>query len=81
MPNLDGSLSSIHTPDLVWGWDSPVIRKARIDEISAFVIKHAKWPAELDPSTCQTSELKEGVSADSLGIFTVELLKCRLQLC
>ena len=60
MLNLDSSLPSIQTPDLVWGWDSPVIRKARMGEISAFVIKHAKWPAELDPSTCQTSELKKG---------------------
>ena len=68
--NRDGSLSSMHTPDLVWGWEPPVIRKARMDEISAFVIKHANWPAELDPSACQTSELKEGMSA--LGVFTVE---------
>ena len=59
--NRDGSLSSMHTPGLVWGWEPPVIRKARMDEISAFVIKHANWPAELDPSACQTSEHKEGM--------------------
>ena len=60
----------MHTPELVRGWEAPVIRKARMDEISAFVIKHSNWPAELDPSACQSSELKEGMSA--LGVFTVE---------
>lgn len=39
-------------------------------EITTFVIKHANWPTEIEPSACQTSELTEGMSA--LGVFTVE---------
>ena len=39
-------------------------------EITTFVIKHANWPTEIEPSACQTSELTEGMSA--LGGFTVE---------
>ncbi len=70
--NQDGTLSSMHAPGLIWGWEPPTIRKARMDEISAFVIKHANWPVEVDPSFCQTSELKGGASPLTESMYTVE---------
>ena len=39
--NDDGTLSPMHSPDLVWGWDPAAIRKTKLDRVSAFVIKHA----------------------------------------
>ena len=76
--NRDGSLSAMHAPDLVWGWEPPVIRKARMDEISAFVIKHANWPAELVPSSCKANELKGGGSPLTEVIYTVESPNARV---
>jgi len=70
--NADGSLSPMQSPDLVWGWEPAAIRKIRLDKISAFVIKHANWPAEVTSSFCQTSELEGGMSPLTEGIYSVE---------
>ena len=70
--NDDGTLSLMHAPHLIWGWESATIKKARMEEISAFVIQHANWPAELDPSSCKANELKGGRSPLTEIIYTVE---------
>jgi len=71
--NDDGTLSSMHAPDLVWGWEPAAIRKARLNRISAFVIKHANWPVKLDPVSFKVNELKGGRSPLTEVIYTVEL--------
>ena len=71
--NDDGTLSSMHAPDLVWGWEPAAIRKARLTEISAFVIKYANWPAKLDPASFKVNELKGGGSPLTEIIYTIEL--------
>ena len=70
--NDDGTLSLMHAPDLVWGWEPAAIKQARMDKISAFVIKHANWPAEMDPSSCKVNELKGGRSPLTEVIYIVE---------
>ena len=66
------TLSPMHSPDLVWGWEPAAIRKTKLDRVSAFVIKHANWPAEVASSSCQTSELEGGLSPLTEGTYTVE---------
>ena len=70
--NGDGTLSPMHSSHLIWGWEPAAIKKARMDQISAFVIQHANWPAELDPSSCKANELKGGRSPLTETIYTVE---------
>ncbi len=70
--NGDGTLSPMHSSHLIWGWEPAAIKKARMDQISAFVIQHANWPAELDPSSCKANELKGGRSPLTEIIYTVE---------
>ena len=60
--NDDGTLSPMHSPNMVWGWEPAAIRKARLDKIAAFVIKHANWPVEVTPSSCQISKIEGGIS-------------------
>ena len=70
--NSDGTLSPMRAPDLIWGWEPPAIKKARMDLVSEFVVKHAGWPPEVTPSSCKTNELKGGGSPLTEIIYTVE---------
>ena len=70
--NDDGTLSLMNAPHLIWGWESATIKKARMEEISAFVIKQLNWPVELPPSSCEANELKGGKSPLTETIYTVE---------
>ena len=73
--NDDGTLSPMHSPNMVWGWEPAAIRKARLDKIAAFVIKHANWPVEVTPSSCQISKIEGGISPLTESVYSVECPK------